>query len=289
MDRNRWLSGVVAALVLGAGAAGTAPSAFGARPAEPERAEGRYPYLSPREEANPLVARWIRLARAMPDWKDKAKAAHYRFPAGKEGRRCDQKDCHPGFRDTYVERLLGLAEGAERQRARERRQGLDRCGDCHTYRDIRQRTAACRLHFDQPDRVACTGCHLEGDKVLVARGEARTIVPRRVSPLRAWPSHELTQEEKAMPCDRACHAPDNPYGVKRICADCHGKGKLEVARYTAPGVLVHATDQASLWPRLTNGFFIGLTTVVSLVLVVYVFLDALRSRGTGRPPPGGQG
>ncbi len=286
MVRNRWLPRLVAALVLGTGVAGVVPAGFGAPPAEPERAEGRYPYLSPREGTNPLVARWIGLARAMPDWKDKAKAAHYRFPAGKEGRRCDQKDCHPGFRDTYVERLLGLGEGPERQSARERRQGLDRCGDCHTYRDIRQRTAACRLHFDQPERVGCTGCHLEGDKVLVAQGEAKTIVPRRVSPLRAWPSHELTREEKAMPCDRACHAPDNPYGVERVCAECHGKGKLEVARYTAPGVLVHATDPASFWPRLTNAFFVGLTVVVSGVLVVYVFLDAVRSR---KPPRGGSG
>lgn len=254
--------------------AGGAPAAGPA----PELADGRYPYLAPAGDENPLVARWAGLARAMPDWKDKAKAAHYRFPPGKDGRKCDQADCHPGFRDAFVAKLLALPEGAARQAAREPRQGAERCGDCHGWDRIRQRTAACRLHFRETDRVECTACHLEGPKVLEARGEKKTAVVRGLRPWRAWPAHELTKEEKAIACDKACHAPQNPFGVKRVCGDCHGEGKLEVPRLAAAGVLVHATDPRSPWPRLTDRFFVGLTAVVTAALLAHILLDMVRSR-----------
>lgn len=260
---------VFAALGLGAGAS---PAA------EPDLAEARYPYLSPTGEGNPLVARWAALAGALPDWKDKAKAAHYRFPPGKDGRKCDQPDCHPGFRDAFVEKLLALSEGPDRQAGREPRQGLDRCGDCHGWERIRRRTAACRLHFLETDRVECTACHLEGPKVLEPRGEKKAAAVRGLVPARAWPIHELTKDEKAVACDRACHVPQNPFGIERICTDCHGEGKLEVPRLAAAGVLVHATDPESPWPRFTDRFFLWLTAVVTAALLAHILLDMVRSR-----------
>ncbi len=271
-------TGLVLGLILaGANAAGAAP---------PDLAEGRYPYLAPSGGATPLVARWAGLARAMPDWKDKAKAAHYRFPADKPGRRCDQPKCHPGFRDAYVQRLLALPEGPSRQNARQGRLGLARCGDCHTWDRIRERTAACRLHFDQPDRVECTACHLEGPKVLEPRGDKKTVSVRGAAPLGAWPTHRLTRDEKAIPCDQTCHVPQNPFGVEQVCNDCHGEGKLRVARLAAPGVLVHATDPESPWPRLTHRFFLWLTTGVSGALLAYILLDLVRSRKHPQAPAG---
>ncbi len=278
MNRDRWLPGLMAALALGIGLVGWAPAAPGAPPPGDDLAEGRYPYLSPTGDEAPLVRRWVGLARALPDWKDRNKAAHYRFREGIEGRKCDQKDCHPGLRDAFVERLMALPEGPRRQQARERRYGLDRCADCHTHDAIWARAPACRLHFDRTDRVVCTGCHLERPGVLVALGEHKTIQPRKAAPLRAWPTHELTKEEKAIGCDRSCHRPDNPYGVQRVCLDCHGEGKLEISRYTAPGVLVHATARASMLPAMTNAFFIGLTVLVAVTLLLHIVLDIFRSR-----------
>ncbi|GAB4268744.1 hypothetical protein [Deferrisoma sp.] len=269
----RRTAAALAFAVLGLWAGGT-PAAGPA----PDLADGRYPYLAPSGEENPLVARWVALARAMPDWKDKAKAAHYRFPPGKDGRKCDQADCHPGFRDDFVEKLLALPDGPDRQGAREPRQGLERCGDCHGWDRIRRRTAACRLHFRETDRVECTSCHLEGPKVLEPRGEKKTAVVRDLRPARAWPAHELTKDEKAIACDRSCHAPQNPFGVERVCTDCHGEGKLEVPRLAAAGVLVHATDPRSPWPRLTDRFFVGLTVVVTAALLAHILLDIVRSR-----------
>ncbi len=265
-------------LVVGAGLATGLVPAAGAPPAAEGRAEGRYPYLAPTGADNPLVARWAGLARAMPDWKEKNKAAHYRFAAGKDGRRCDQKECHPGFRDAYVDRLLSMPEGPDRQAARERRHGLDGCGDCHTRDAIWARVPACRLHYDRPGRLTCTSCHLQqGARVLVMKGPNKTIALRKPEPVRAWPGHELTRDEKGMACDKTCHVPENPFEVAQVCSDCHGPDKLEVARYTAPGVLVHATDQASLLPGLTSSFFAWLTGIVAVSLLVHILLDVVRS------------
>jgi hypothetical protein len=253
--------------------------AFSTEPTpEEELAEGKYRYLSQVAPDNRLVSRWTGLAAAMPDWKEKNKAAHYRFPADKEGKKCDQRDCHPGFRDAFVARLAALPEGADRQAAREPRHGLDRCGDCHTYRAIREKTPACSLHYDRPDRVHCTGCHAQGSKVLISLGAKKTVTVRDHDPRAAWPTHQLTKDEKVIACDKACHVPENPFDVPRVCPDCHGKGKLEIASYTAPGVLKHATDQASLFPPLTSTFFIVLTSTVLGALFIYIIIEILRAR-----------
>ncbi|GAB4283381.1 MAG: hypothetical protein Kow0092_38230 [Deferrisomatales bacterium] len=266
----------VAAVLL---AAGTVAGAAG--PGE-DLAEGKYRYLSGTGAASPLVARWAGLAAAMPDWKDKNRAAHYRFPPGKDGRKCDQLECHPGFRDAYVEELVALPEGPQRRQARQRRQGLERCGDCHTYSAIREKTASCRLHFLESQRVECTSCHTPGTKVLVPRGEHKTAALRDPVPLRAWPSHELTQDPKQIACDQLCHVKDNPFEVERVCDECHGKGKLELARYTSPQVLVHATEKASLWPRFTDAFFQVLTVGVLAALFLFILLEVVRERKEGR-------
>jgi hypothetical protein len=253
-------------------------SAFQTAAKPEDLAEGKYPYFSAFPGESPRVTRWAGLAATMPDWKDKNKAAHYWFPLGKEGKQCDQPDCHPGFRDALVDRLAALTAGPERQAAREQRQGLDRCGDCHTYGAIRKKTAACSLHFDQPDRVQCTGCHAQGSKVLIPLGEKKTVALRDHDARAAWPTHQLTKDPKVIACDKACHVPDNPFDVPRACEDCHGKGKLEIKSYTSPSVLLHATDKASLFPVFTSTFFVALTATVLGALFLYILVEIFRAR-----------
>ncbi len=252
-------------------------------PAEEEKeplAEGKFKYLSRKTTDFGPAALWVEVASANPNWKEKAKKAHYRFKEGVVGRKCDSRDCHPGFKDELVNKLVKLPEGEQRIKAREKHAslGADRCIDCHAWEPIRDKTAACRLHFKKTDRVECNSCHAEGEKFLTPVGEKKQIAIRDYDDRNDWPNHKLTKEEKLISCDKNCHVRENPFEVVSVCADCHGENQLKLASYTASNVLVHQTAENSMIPGFIKGFYKIFITVFALFCGLYIFLDIAKAK-----------
>ncbi len=246
-------------------------------------AEGKYSYLKPDGENSALASQWAEFATALPNYRDKAKKAHYRFKKGVEGKKCDTKDCHPGFKDSYVDRIVALPEGSRRIEAREERTGLTRCDDCHTYDTIKAKTIACRLHYQLKDRVQCNSCHTEEQKSLIAIGEKKQIaLADSHDPQIDWPAHRLTKEEKQIACDQNCHVENNPFAVTSSCASCHGKGKLELGSYISTNLLVHATAKESIIPNLIRNFYIIFISIFSIFCALFILLDIIRTRKEGK-------
>ncbi len=243
-------------------------------------AEGKYKYLSPKTTDKGSSVFWVEVASSNPNWKDKAKKAHYRFKEGIVGRKCDTKDCHPGFNDKLVSELVATPEGDQRIKARDdlASLGAKRCQDCHTWEKIRDKTNACRLHFKETERVECNSCHAEGQKILLAKGEKKQVAIRDFDDRNDWPAHKLTKDEKLISCDKNCHVKDNPFAIVSVCGDCHGENQLKLASYSSDNLLVHQTAPDSVIPDLIRGFYKILISVFALFCGTYIFLDIVKSR-----------
>jgi hypothetical protein len=246
-------------------------------------AEGKYSYLKPTDNDTILATQWAKFAEALPNFKEKAKKAHYRFKEGVVGRKCDTKDCHPGFKDGYVERLLALPEGSKRMEAREDRTGLSRCDDCHSYDTIKAKTIACRLHYQLKERVQCNSCHTEGKKAFVAVGEKKRVTLQEDHDQRLdWPAHQLTKDEKKIACDQNCHIENNSFAITSDCASCHGKGKLELSSYISTNLLVHSTAKDSIIPSVVRNFYKIAISYFALFCAIFILLDIIRTRKEGK-------
>jgi len=243
-------------------------------------AEGKFKYLSPKTTDNSSTRLWIEIAGSNPNWKEKAKKSHYRFKEGVVGRKCDSRDCHSGFKDNYVAQLVQLPEGERRIKAREEqaRLGLNRCQDCHSYAPIRDKTVACRLHFNKTDRVNCNSCHAEGEKVLVPVGDKKQVAIRDFDDRNDWPGHKLTKEEKLISCDKNCHIKDNPYAIASVCGNCHGENQLKLASYMTPNLLVHQTAKNNALPGFIRGFYKIFISGFAVFCGLYILLDIVKSK-----------
>ncbi|MFQ5483719.1 MAG: hypothetical protein ACE5DO_00120 [Desulfobacterales bacterium] len=249
-----------------------------AKAVEEKLAEGKFQYISSSQDGAFFTARWSEFARLMPNWKEKSKRAHYRFNKGVIGRKCSQMACHPGFTDIYVNRLTALPEGKKRIQAQQERFGLKRCDDCHSYQVIREKTFACRIHYQLRDRVRCDSCHAEGSKVMVSQGEKKTIVLSDYDDHQEWPAHMLTKNKNQNSCNKNCHVTGNPFSVESICLKCHDKGKLELETYFTPNLLVHSRARDSAIPDILRTLFKILVLGVAAFCFFYIVTDLIRSQ-----------
>lgn len=251
---------------------------FTAKAVEEELVEGKFQYISSSQDGAFFTTRWSEFARVMTGPIGRKRQTHYRFKEGVIGSKCSQTACHPGFTDIYVNRLTALPEGEKRMQARQERLGLQRCDDCHSYQVIREKTFACRIHYQLRDRVPCASCHAEGSKVMVPQGEKKTAVLYDYDEHQEWPAHMLIKDKNQNSCNTNCHVEGNAFAVESVCLKCHDKGKLELETYFTANLLLHSRARDSAIPDIIRTLFKILVIGVSAFCIFYIVTDFIHSR-----------